>query len=120
MPPARDPSSAQEQNSSASKQAQPSDNMVDTTMMANFMNFMAMFQKFAMKAEPESEPEMENNPVHNPKELTVAQLKKNDWSFSVGPESILSSDETWHTWYDDMVSSLEEAGMQNCKPPCRF
>ncbi|PHH49108.1 hypothetical protein CFIMG_007945RA00001 [Ceratocystis fimbriata CBS 114723] len=51
--------------------------------MANFMNFMAMFQKFAMKAEPESEPETENNPVHNPKELTVAQLKKNDWSFSI-------------------------------------
>ncbi|PHH53386.1 hypothetical protein CFIMG_008222RA00001 [Ceratocystis fimbriata CBS 114723] len=106
MAPSQDPSSAHEQNSSAPKQAQPFGSMVDSTMMANFMNVMAMFQKSAMKAE--SEPETKVKPVQNPKELTVVQLKQNDWSFSVGPESILSSDETWHTWYDDLVSSLED------------
>ncbi|KKF94065.1 hypothetical protein CFO_g3588 [Ceratocystis platani] len=95
MAPPQDPSSAQEQNSSALKQAQPFGSMVDSTMMANFMNVMAMFQKSAMKAE--SEPETEVKPVQTPKELTVA-----------GPESMLSSDETWHTWYDDLVSSLED------------
>ncbi|KKF92165.1 hypothetical protein CFO_g5478 [Ceratocystis platani] len=77
-------------------------------MMANFMNFIEMFQKSAMKTEAESEPETETKPVHNPKELTVAQLKQSDWSFSVGPEFILSSEETWYIWYEDMLSSLED------------
>ncbi|PHH49838.1 hypothetical protein CFIMG_007613RA00001, partial [Ceratocystis fimbriata CBS 114723] len=104
-------SSAHEQNSSAPKQGQPSDHMADTTMMANFMNFMnfmEMFQKSAMKTEAESKPETETKPVHNPKDLTVAQLKQSDWSFSVRPEFILSSEETWYIWYEDMLSSLED------------
>ncbi|KAL1888049.1 hypothetical protein Cpir12675_006319 [Ceratocystis pirilliformis] len=108
MPPAGVPPSAHEQDSSALKQAQSSDHTANKIMMVNVMDLLEKFQKFTMKTEAGSEPRTETNPVHNPKDLTIAQLKQSDWSFSVGPESILSSETTWHTWYDGMVSSLEE------------